>query len=128
MKTFEVFKHDLLGIQAVKIGFSWPAFFFGPIWMITKQLWGILGIWIGVFFVIELIRIIIIDKMPKTQTIIPFLLFYDFVLFLLWLVPPFRGNKWRLKNLQKKGFKYLKTIQAKNPDIAIQLLSNQAGF
>ena len=27
MKTFNVYKHPTQGIEAVKVGFSWPAFF-----------------------------------------------------------------------------------------------------
>jgi hypothetical protein len=40
MKTFKVFRHPTLGFQAVKEGFSWPGFFFGPIWAFAKKLWG----------------------------------------------------------------------------------------
>lgn len=29
MKTYDIYKHPTRGIEIVKIGFSWPAFFFG---------------------------------------------------------------------------------------------------
>ena len=40
MKTFQVYKHPIAGIEAIKVGFSFPAFFFGWIWMFIKKLWG----------------------------------------------------------------------------------------
>jgi len=36
MKRFNVYKHPTLGTDAVKIGFSWPAFFFGLFWMLVQ--------------------------------------------------------------------------------------------
>ena len=39
MKTFEVYQHPTQSSEAVKEGFSWPAFFFGPAWLLFKQLW-----------------------------------------------------------------------------------------
>ena len=36
MKTFQVYKHPIAGIEAIKVGFSFPAFFFGWIWMFIK--------------------------------------------------------------------------------------------
>jgi hypothetical protein len=45
MKTFNVFKHPDKGFEAVKVGFSWPAFFFGILWMIAKKLWALAGLY-----------------------------------------------------------------------------------
>ena len=56
MKTFNVYKHPTQGIEAVKIGFSWPAFFFGIIWMLVKKLWGLAGAWFAVYIVLSLIE------------------------------------------------------------------------
>ena len=54
MKIFVIYKDRRWGnddvswaYDAVKIGFSWPALFFGPFWALAKGLWGyaaILGV------------------------------------------------------------------------------------
>ena len=46
MRTFDVYKHRTQGYEAVKQGFSWPAFFFTRIWAFVKKLWlhGIVGL------------------------------------------------------------------------------------
>ena len=31
----------------------------------------------------------------------------------------FKGNEWRVSNLQKRGFELVDTLQAENPDAAI---------
>ena len=36
MKVFTVYKHESKGYEAVKVGWSWPGFFFGPWWMLVK--------------------------------------------------------------------------------------------
>jgi len=49
MRTFNVYKHPTQGFEAVKVGFSSPAFFFGIIWMMVKKLWGFAGLWVAMY-------------------------------------------------------------------------------
>jgi len=39
MKPFEIYVSRTRGLQAIKSGWSWPAFFFGMFWALYKQLW-----------------------------------------------------------------------------------------
>ena len=39
MKQYAVFQHPTSGYEAVKNGWSWPAFFFTWIWAFVKRLW-----------------------------------------------------------------------------------------
>ena len=39
MKQYKIFKHPLGKIEAVKQGWSWPAFFFNWIWALVKKMW-----------------------------------------------------------------------------------------
>ena len=39
MKATVPFRHPTKGKIEVPLGFSWPAFFLGPIWAIAKRLW-----------------------------------------------------------------------------------------
>ena len=66
MKTFNVYKHPTQGIEAVKIGFSWPAFFFGIIWMLVKKLWGLAGMWFAAYIVLSLIESVT-DQSPAIK-------------------------------------------------------------
>jgi predicted tellurium resistance membrane protein TerC len=36
---FRIFKHPDGRLQAVKVGWCWPAFFFGAIWALVTRLW-----------------------------------------------------------------------------------------
>lgn len=117
MKTFNIYKHPIQGIEAVKVGFSWPAFFFGIIWMLIKKLWGIAGVWFAAYMVC-----VIIEKATDqageggAQAIV--YLFPAVGYLTLWLLPAFKGNQWRETNLSKRGYEKTATVQAETPDAA----------
>ena len=122
MKTFNVYKHPTLGIEAVKVGFSWPAFFFGLIWMLVKKLWGLAGVWFAAYIVLLLVETVT-DQSSEgvAQALVYLILAAGY--FTLWLVPAFKGNKWREENLTKRGYEKIATVQAETPDAAIALTS-----
>ena len=125
MKTFQIYKHPSLGNEAVKIGFSWPAFFFGFIWMLTCNLWGKAGLFFGLYVVAS-----IIEKATDTATDSGLQAMVYLVLaagyFAIWLVPAFQGNSWRVANLVSRGFQLTATVQAETKDAAIAQASNPA--
>ena len=88
----------MYGFEAVKVGFSWPALFFGILWMMYKKLWLFAGIIITLFFLLSLIETVIIQSQNSgiQVTINLFLIIFYFV---LWFLPAFKGNKWRENNL-----------------------------
>ena len=47
MKVFTVYKHESKFYEAVKVGFSWPAFIFGGWWMLVKGFIFVLIFYIG---------------------------------------------------------------------------------
>ena len=118
MKTFTVSNHPPRGIEAVKVGFSWPAFFFGTIWMLTKKLWGLAGAWFAAYIVLSLIESVT-DQSGESgaQALVYFILAAGY--FTLWLAPAFKGNKWREENLSKRGYEHFTTVQAETPDAAV---------
>ncbi|MBP8812264.1 MAG: DUF2628 domain-containing protein [Laribacter sp.] len=125
MKTFNIYKHPTQGIEAIKVGFSWPAFFFGFFWMLVKKLWGLAGAWFAayvIFFLIEKVT----DQSGEggAQAIIYLLLAAGY--FALWLVPAFKGNKWREENLSKRGYEQLTSVQAETPDAAVAQAAKSA--
>lgn len=118
MKTFNIYKHPTQGYEAVKVGFSWPAFFFGGLWMLAKKLWGIAGLWLAAYIVCSLIDTVIGKSQEGGSQAFVYLALAA-TYFSLWLIPPFRGNKWREENLSKRGYYLLNTVQTKTPDAAV---------
>ena len=118
MKTFKVYKHPVKGLEAVKVGYSWPAFFFNCIWMFTKKLWALALTWIGLYFVLGTIKnVTSASEESDAQLIVYLLLFAGYVA--LNLVPGFKGNQWREANLTKRGFELVGTVQSATPDAAV---------
>ena len=126
MKTFRVYKHPNQGLDVVKVGFSWPAFFFAFPWLLVKRLWGFAGLWLGVFFVISLIENLMFQPPVSVVQTMAFFLGFS-ANFALWLVPSFMGNKWREENLSKRGYELLGTVQAETPDAAVSQLDRVVG-
>lgn len=118
MKTFNVYRHPIQGHEAVKVGFSWPAASAGPIWMLAKNLWGLSGLWVAMYFTLSLVETVTETSEPSGAQVLLYLLLVAGY-FTLGLVPGFKGNKWREKNLVRRGFEMLGTVQAETPEAAI---------
>ena len=118
MKTFNVYRHPIQGLEAVKVGFTRPAASAGPKWMLAKNLWGLSGLWVAMFFVLSLV-VAVTDKSERSgaQVLVYLLLVVGYVT--LGLIPGFKGNKWREKNLVRRGFEMLGIVQAETPEAAI---------
>ena len=118
MKHFKVYQHPTTGYEAVKVGFSWPAFFFSWIWMLVKKLWGFAGLWFVLYLVLSIIEVATDEagSEPGLQGIMYLLLAGGY--FALALVPGFKGNEWRGNNLRKKGFEMIQKVEAETPEAA----------
>jgi Protein of unknown function (DUF2628) len=124
MKTFNVYRHPIQGLEAVKVGFSWPAASAGPIWMLLKQLWGLSGLWVAMYFALSLVETVVdISEPGGAQALVYLLLVMGYLA--LGLVPGFKGNKWREKNLVRRGFQMLGTVQAETPEAAMSQMATQ---
>lgn len=67
MKTFNVYRHPILGLEAVKVGFSWPAAFFGPIWMAVKKLWVLFGVWFAMYVALSMVETVTDMSQPGIE-------------------------------------------------------------
>jgi len=118
MKTFNVYRHPLQGLEAVKVGFSWPAASAGPIWMLVKQLWGWSVLWIALYVSLSLVETDTdTSELGGIQVLVYLHLVAGYVA--LSLIPGVKGNQWRERNLVRRGFEMLGTVQAETPDAAI---------
>jgi hypothetical protein len=123
MKKFNVYRHTVQGLEAVKVGFSWPAASSGPIWMLVKNLWGLSGLWVAMYFALSMVETVIGKSEPGSGQALFYLLLVAGY-FVLGLVPGFKGNQWREKNLVRRGFELLGTVQAETPEVAISQVTN----
>jgi hypothetical protein len=122
MKTFNVYRHPLQGLEAVKVGFSWPAASAGPIWMLVKQLWGWSVLWIALYVSLSLVETDTdTSELGGIQALVYLHLVAGYVA--LSLIPGLKGNQWRERNLVRRGFEMLGTVQAETPDAAISQIT-----
>ena len=78
----ELFRHPINGSsEQTWDGFSWPAFFFGAIWLLVKGLWG--------HFAINIVLLIVTA---------------GFAAPVIWIVYGFIGNASHKSSLVKKGY------------------------
>ncbi len=117
-KLFKIYEHPAQGIEAVKVGFSWPAFFITVIWMMVHRLWRLAVLWIGLYAIVRVSEGFVERMEDSTLT---FLLL--FIVFIAWgalcLIPGMRGNSWRGKNLVRRGYILSQTIRADSGGDAI---------
>lgn len=59
MKQFKIYQHPSGQLQAIKIGFSWPAFFFGFAWALVNKLWTTFFILVGMNLVFMIFNAIL---------------------------------------------------------------------
>jgi len=114
LKVYKVYKHPSLGAEAVKVGFSWPAAFFVVFWMLAKKLWTLAGLWVLAYIVLAGIQ----DAARKSLSTGAILVVVAAHL-ALGLVPAFKGNEWRIRNLTKRGYEFVDSVRAETPDAAI---------
>jgi hypothetical protein len=116
MPNYHIYKNPHGATEAVKQGWSWPAFFFSWIWAFSKGLNTIaMAILVGMFAII-----ILIPGADSEKAFIG----VGGMLVSLWLGA--EGNEWKEKDLWKKGYKQIKTIFAETPEGAIASLTKSS--
>jgi hypothetical protein len=114
MKQFDVYHHPIRGYEAVKIGFSWPGFFFSWIWMLFKRLWG----WALVCFLSLCVLNVLSDGYYQAYNDAGMIFVILMKLAIIIMVGIF-GNELRTRNLMARGYHLITTTKASNPDAAI---------
>ncbi|HTI87881.1 MAG TPA: DUF2628 domain-containing protein [Alphaproteobacteria bacterium] len=93
----------------VKEGFSWPAFFFGPLWALAHRMWLVTVALVA----LDLIISVVLDAAripPVTQAVIS--------LAVAVLIGA-HGNDWRRRSLDRRGFRDAGVVAGRNIDEAL---------
>ena len=123
MRSFNVYRHPAEGYEAVKIGFSWPALVLGIIWMLAKKLWTFAAIWFAAYVLLYLVEgaTVLAGSESGPHALISLILPPAWVAFLL--IPGFKGNAWRERSLQDRGYELIDTVQSATARSAIARLA-----
>ena len=126
MSSYKVFKHQEKGFMAVKSGFAWLAPL-NPIWPLFRGLWLIFISYIIIILVLAGIDVEIYGfegyiDIPKASD---FQLIFFIIQIIILVIPGFKGNEWTSNDLQKKGYVFDCSIEAKNINEAIELAHTQ---
>lgn len=111
MKTFRVFRHPVLGYQAVKVGFSWPGFLFSVIWLLLKKLW-----WNAAIVICSVVLLTYIEMSFDNMHTSLMVFLIEIGVYVLVGV---NGNEWCAARLQSEGYQLKDTLQAETPHEAI---------
>jgi len=127
MSSYKVFKHPKNGFQAVKSGFAWIAPF-NPIWPLFRGLWMLFIIYIFSILVLASIdaQIYGLDNFIDIKNANNLQWSFLIIQIVIFSSPGFKGNEWTVKNLQKKGYIFDCSIEAKNKNEALFLVTNPA--
>ena len=114
MNQYKIFKHPSGVCEAVKQGWSWPAFFFGVVWAMVKKMWA-LGLGVLLAFVLLGIVSGVAAGASGSDAL------FNVVNLIAAIVFGMNGNQWREKNLVARGFEHMDTVTAGNPEGATAL-------
>jgi hypothetical protein len=121
MKTFRVFRHPTLGLQAVKVGFSWPGAIFLGLWLLAKKLWSYAFAVITLSIALEAFEVLSVLQSPGIT------LFVFLAQLGIGAYVGFQGNTLLMNDLQKRGFQLIATVQAETPAAARGKINNEQG-
>ena len=125
MSSYKVFKHPEYGFEAVKSGFAWLAPF-NPIWPLFRGLWVMFIMYICFILVLASIdaQIYGLDNFIDIKSANNLQWIFLIIQLVIFATPGFKGNEWTANNLQKKGYIFDCSIEAKNKDEALFLTTN----
>ena len=113
MNEYNVYKNPSGVVEAVKQGWSWPAFLFTAIWALTK---GLYALGAGIFILFLFLHLFLNSIVEGAGSGNPITLFITLGV-AVWL--GMEANKLREKDLKKKGYDFISSIEATTPEGAI---------
>lgn len=118
MKNYRIYTGLGGASEAVKQGWSWPAFFFGPLWALYKKLWLVGFGFLSLFLAFGIMEAYV--ELEKGAQVADQLRILDSLISLAISVTfGLKGNRWRESNLETHRFQRRDSVAAQNPDEAL---------
>lgn len=114
MKQFKIYSNPQGTLEAIKIGWSWPGFFFNCIWALVKKMWLLGGVLIAIFITLGLFI-----PFSLSPTMSGMEIFINTLSLIVSVAFGIKGNVWREENLKSRGYEDKGYIRAQNPEGAI---------
>ena len=107
MKKFDVFTNSEDSYIAIPQGFNWAAFLFTTFWAFYKSLYGMMLLLLCAHILVAILA----AKAPPIGLILTIG---------IGLVAGLKGNVWRVRKIESKGYKLTHTVEAENSKLAIE--------
>lgn len=112
VNTYKIFQHPNGSVDAVKQGWSWPAFFFSFIWAVFKKMY-LTGAALFLF------SIIISTIVAHMRLGIQGEMLLNMITIVISIIFGQKGNEWREALLYKKGYDDKGLVEANSPQAAL---------
>lgn len=127
LKTFRVYAHPDQPVPiVVKVGFSWAAFIFGPLWFLVNRMWMNFAIVAALFGGGNLY---FRHQHPSTEAGLLLFAGMYVLFFIAWFMIGKFANSLLAIDLEDKGYRLVATVKARNPtyarDEAVKLSASQ---
>lgn len=91
--------------------------------MLLSRLWSLAALWFGLYFSLDIAERITNESKESTLQVIMYLILFVGYLALV-LIPGFKGNSWREKNLVGRGYVLVNTVETGTKDAAVAHAAN----
>jgi hypothetical protein len=125
MRTFRVLVPDgaepILAAERarfVRDGFSWPAFLFGPFWLLARGLWRALGVW--------LLGAIVVVLMFRSGQLASGAGGWLYLMSAVYL--GLEGRKFVAAAIERRGFAFVDVVIGPNRSVAEEIFFNRWPF
>lgn len=131
MKQFKIYENEVTKqVEAVKVGWCWPAFFFGFIYALVKKSWALAGIMFVVGLVLQFVLafvlafiVLSINSDVNPESLEFGLRFWSNIL--VGIIWGLKFNAFYENSLVKQMFKLKETLPAGNANMAVMTYMNK---
>ena len=112
MNRFNVYANRQGTYEAVKRGWSWPAFFFVFLWALVNRLWA------KCFFAVAWIVLFVVFVLPAAENREQARVLTNIGGCVMGIVFEANGNKWRETSIKWRRFHFKNTVRAEDEEAA----------
>ncbi|HHL19510.1 MAG TPA: DUF2628 domain-containing protein [Thiothrix sp.] len=129
MKVYRIHADSQGNYVAVKQGWSWSAFGLTCLWAVSKKIWKVSTVSMGIFLVLAVLAFVASAITSEAAMQLSHDLLFIYVGYLVLgfsILMGLNGNQWYEKNLSTQGYTYQKMLVAENAKQAVELYVKQS--